>query len=155
MRTGPQTRPLIVSCVAVSISTSVITSRLPSRSRHAIGRTKYDAPVSTSASHRRLLEGSATLSIVTEAMILPIFSLLRRAAYGFLIALRTVVVRFALRLCQSLVVALLQCNSLSHVLETLQTKTPRFPATPVTQTVSLRTYEAVAYWRFNASRNRS
>ena len=76
----------------------------------------------------------------------------------FLIALRKVVVRFHLGLCQSLVVTLLQCNSLSHVLETLQTKTPRFPAAHCVE-VTLKpnrriAYDAVAYWRFNASRNR-
>src|SRR5438105_4385577 len=70
--------------VAVSISTSVMVSRFPSRSRHAIGSTMNDAPVSTNALHLRPLDKSEALSILTEATILPIFlGLLTRSIYGF------------------------------------------------------------------------
>src|SRR2546430_9680005 len=47
-------------------------SRFPSRSRHAIGSTMNEAPVSTKASHLTPLDRSEALSILTEATILPI-----------------------------------------------------------------------------------
>src|SRR6266852_3932352 len=72
MRTGPQTSARTISLVAVSTSISVPDPSSPNRSFHALGRTIKDAPVSTNASHLRPLETSEALSILTEAMILPI-----------------------------------------------------------------------------------
>lgn len=72
MRTGPHTSPETGSCVAVSISTVRTPSSVPRRSFHALGSTRNDAPVSTSASSRIVFEASLTFATVTEVTIRPI-----------------------------------------------------------------------------------